>query len=64
MDIRFHVECATLLVPEVKFKIFENLGSELSRDGWLITTSDGLRTRTLNQANCLEKLRLYHVQNS
>jgi len=57
VDIRFHVESATWLSAEVKAKISENLGSELSRDGWLVTTSDRTRTRTLNQADALEKLR-------
>jgi len=57
VDIRFHVESATWLTDEVKTKIFANLGTELCRDGWLVVTSDRTRTRTLNQADALEKLR-------
>ena len=57
VDIRFHVESATWLTDEVKAKIFANLGTELDRDGWLVATSDRTRTKTLNQADALEKLR-------
>ena len=57
VDIRFHVESATWLSSEVKMKIHENLGCELTRDGWLVSKSDRTRTRTLNQADALEKMR-------
>eukprot|EP00092_Neocalanus_flemingeri_P023737 GFUD01025746.1.p1 GENE.GFUD01025746.1~~GFUD01025746.1.p1 ORF type:complete len:191 (+),score=49.70 GFUD01025746.1:57-629(+) len=57
VDIRFHVESASWLPSLVKSKILENLGSDLTRDGWLVAKSDRTRSRTLNQADALEKLR-------
>eukprot|EP00090_Calanus_glacialis_P046809 TRINITY_DN9378_c0_g1_i1.p1 TRINITY_DN9378_c0_g1~~TRINITY_DN9378_c0_g1_i1.p1 ORF type:complete len:189 (+),score=66.35 TRINITY_DN9378_c0_g1_i1:47-613(+) len=57
VDIRFHVDSAAWLSTAVKQKIVENLGSDLTRDGWLVGKSDRTRSRTLNQADALEKLR-------
>eukprot|EP00092_Neocalanus_flemingeri_P056858 GFUD01067455.1.p1 GENE.GFUD01067455.1~~GFUD01067455.1.p1 ORF type:complete len:174 (+),score=48.99 GFUD01067455.1:56-577(+) len=57
VDIRFHVESASWLPSLVKSKVLENLGSDLTRDGWLVAKSDRTRSRTLNQADALEKLR-------
>jgi len=57
VDMRFHVESATWLPSLVKSKILENLRSDLTRDGWIVVKSDRTRSRTLNQADALEKLR-------
>jgi hypothetical protein len=40
---RFHVESAAWLSQPVKTKLLEKLGSELTKDGWLVVKSD--RTR-------------------
>ena len=48
---------ASWLSQEIKEKINSNLGSELTRDGWLVVKSDRTVSRTLNMADALEKLR-------
>lgn len=54
---RFHVNSASWLSQEIKDKINANLGSELTRDGWLVVKSDRTTSKTLNMADALEKLR-------
>jgi len=63
VDIRFHVESATWLSTETKENLKNNLGSELTKDGWLVVKSDRTVTKTLNMADALEKLRT-NVRNS
>ena len=57
VDIRFHVNSASWLSQEIKEKINSSLGSELTRDGWLVVKSDRTTSRSLNMADALEKLR-------
>ena len=57
VDIRFHVNSAGWISQEIKEKINSNLGSELTREGWLVVKSDRTNSRTLNMADALEKLR-------
>ena len=57
VDLRFHVQSASWLSAETKAKISEQLGDELSREGWLVVRSDRTASRTLNMADALEKLR-------
>jgi peptidyl-tRNA hydrolase ICT1 len=57
VDVRFHVESATWLTPDVKYKILEKYGKELTKDGWMVIKSDRTRSQTLNVADALEKLR-------
>merc|ERR1719452_472242 len=57
VDIRFHVESATWLSTEVKSKLLEKVGSQLTKEGWMVVKSDRTRSQTLNQADALEKLR-------
>ena len=48
---------AVWLSQEIKDKIKTNLGSDLTRDGWLVVKSDRTTSRSLNMADALEKLR-------
>jgi len=57
VDIRFHLGSATWLTDPVKEKLQEKLGSELTKDGWMVVKSDRTRSQSLNQADALEKLR-------
>merc|ERR1712226_948044 len=54
---RFHLASASWLTAPVKEKLMEKLGSELTKDGWLVVKSDRTRSQSLNQADALEKLR-------
>ena len=51
------MDSASWLSQEIKDKINSNLGSDLTRDGWLVVKSDRTTSRTLNMADALEKLR-------
>lgn len=57
VDIRFHMESASWLTPEVKAVLVEKMGSDLTKDGWIVVKSDRTRSQSLNQADALEKLR-------
>ena len=43
INFRFHVDSATWLTPNVKYKLLEKYGKELTKDGWMVIKSD--RTR-------------------
>jgi len=51
------VDSATWLTPNVKYKLLEKYGKELTKDGWMVIKSDRTRSQTLNVADALEKLR-------
>lgn len=57
VDLRFHLDSASWLSQEVKEIIKLNHAGELTKDGFLIVKSDRTRSRQLNQADCLQKLR-------
>ena len=57
VDLRFHLESATWLTPEVKSVLADKMGSDLTKDGWIVVKSDRTRSQSLNQADALEKLR-------
>jgi hypothetical protein len=51
------MESATWLSDEVKAKLREKISSQLTKDGFLVAKSDRTRSRTLNQADALRKIR-------
>jgi len=57
VDIRFHLDSANWLSDEVKAKVKEKISHELTKDGLLVVKSDRTRSRMLNQADALRKLR-------
>ena len=57
VDLRFHLDSATWLSEEVKSIIKTKHSGQLSKDGYLIVKSDRTRSRQLNQADTLQKLR-------
>ena len=57
VDLRFHLESATWLTPEVKSVLADKMGGDLTKDGWIVVKSDRTRSQSLNQADALEKLR-------
>ena len=54
---RFHVATASWLCDSVRAAVLSQLGSQLTRDGWLVVKSDRTNSLTLNTADALEKLR-------
>lgn len=54
---RFHLDSATWLSDEVKSKVHERIGKQLTKDGFLVVKSDRTRSQTMNQADALRKLR-------
>lgn len=57
VDIRFHLESATWLADEVKAKIKDKWGQDLSKDGYMVVRSDRTRSAMMNKADALRKLR-------
>ena len=57
VDLRFHVDSASWLSDDVKSIIKMNHSGQLTKDGYLIVKSDRTRSRQLNQADTLQKLR-------
>merc|ERR1711976_191199 len=57
VDIRFHLESASWLTPDVKEILKMKYPNQLTKDGFLVVKSDRTRSRLLNQADALQKLR-------
>ena len=57
VDIRFHLESSSWLTPEVKEILKMKYPNQLTKDGFLVVKSDRTRSRLLNQADALQKLR-------
>ena len=57
VELRFHLDSASWLGDDVKSIIKMNHGGQLTKDGHLVVKSDRTRSRQLNQADTLQKLR-------
>ena len=57
VDIRFHLESASWLTPDVKEILKMKYPNQLTKEGFLVVKSDRTRSRLLNQADALQKLR-------
>ena len=57
VDLRFHLDSASWLSEDVKSVIKMKHSGQLTKDGFLIVKSDRTRSRQLNQADTLQKLR-------
>ncbi|XP_034242361.1 peptidyl-tRNA hydrolase ICT1, mitochondrial [Thrips palmi] len=57
VDVRFRIDDAEWLEPELREKIKSQFQSRITSDGYLFVTSDRTRSKQLNIANCMEKLR-------
>ena len=55
--MRFHLDSASWLTQEVKDILNAMHSNQLTKDGYLIVKSDRTRSRQLNQADALQKLR-------
>ncbi|KAF5280790.1 hypothetical protein FQA39_LY17971 [Lamprigera yunnana] len=63
VDLRFHLESATWLAPDIKICLCLKLKNKITNDGFLVFRSDLTRSQQLNLADCLNKLRtlIYQV---
>ncbi|XP_062581691.1 large ribosomal subunit protein mL62-like [Saccostrea cucullata] len=57
VEVRFHVESASWIPQWIKENLIENEQSKITKDGFLVVTSEKTRTQMLNQADCLNKVR-------
>ncbi len=57
VDVRFHLESASWLSDDVKSIVKEKYANQLTKDGFMVVKSDRTRSRQLNQADALQKLR-------
>ncbi|KAJ1526834.1 hypothetical protein ONE63_008400 [Megalurothrips usitatus] len=57
VDVRFHIDDAKWLDDDLRQKIKTVCKTRITSDGYLFVTSDRTRSKQLNIANCLEKLR-------
>ncbi|XP_058790324.1 large ribosomal subunit protein mL62 [Phymastichus coffea] len=57
VDLRFSVKKATWISDEIKEKLLEKHSNQINKDGYLIIKSDLTRSRQLNVADALQKLR-------
>ncbi|KAJ9573879.1 hypothetical protein L9F63_008739 [Diploptera punctata] len=57
VDLRFHVETADWLSPEIRQKLMEQHKTKITKDGFLVIRSDKTRFQQMNLADALERLR-------
>lgn len=57
VDVRFKLDSASWLSDDVKSIVREKYAGQLTKDGYLVIKSDRTRSRQLNQADALQKLR-------
>ncbi|CAG9786432.1 unnamed protein product [Diatraea saccharalis] len=57
VDLRFKLDDADWLQPELRQRMLELYGKKLTKDGYLIIRSDLTRSQQLNLADCMQKLR-------
>lgn len=57
VEIRFHV-CSAKWIPDwIKAQLMEKESGRMTKDGYLVVSSEKTRKQILNQADCLAKLR-------
>jgi len=59
VDLRFHLESASWLTDDVKNILKMMHVNQITKEGYLIVKSDRTRSRQLNQADALQKLRQF-----
>lgn len=59
VSISFHIKSADWLPEETRERLAEIHKNRIGKDGYLTIRSDKTRTQTLNQADCMDKLRCY-----
>lgn len=59
VDLRFHLESASWLTDDVKNILKMMHINQITKEGYLIVKSDRTRSRQLNQADALQKLRQF-----
>ncbi|XP_054284103.1 peptidyl-tRNA hydrolase ICT1, mitochondrial [Macrosteles quadrilineatus] len=57
VDLRFHLETADWLHPDLRSRMAEKYKTKISKEGFLIIRSDKTRSQQLNLADCMEILR-------
>lgn len=57
VDLRFKVDEADWLHPDIRRKLLELQSTKISKEGYLIIRSDTTRSQQLNLADCMQKLR-------
>ncbi|KAK7500989.1 hypothetical protein BaRGS_00007869 [Batillaria attramentaria] len=57
VEVRFHVPSASWLTSDIKSKLTEMQKTRITKDGYLVVTSDRTRKQMLNQADCMDKIR-------
>lgn len=56
-EVRFHVDSADWLPVEVRQRLTQYQANKVSKDGYIIVTSQENRTQGKNKEDCLDKLR-------
>ncbi|XP_048762142.1 peptidyl-tRNA hydrolase ICT1, mitochondrial-like [Ostrea edulis] len=57
VEVRFHVGSASWIPHWIKENLIKNEKSKITKEGYLVVTSEKTRTQMLNQADCLNKVR-------
>ncbi|PVD38678.1 hypothetical protein C0Q70_01298 [Pomacea canaliculata] len=57
VEVRFHLQSASWLSQEIKDKLKEMESNKITKDGYLVVSSERTRIQLLNQADCMDKLR-------
>jgi protein subunit release factor B len=57
-ELRFHVQSATWLQPEVRQRLVQYQSNKVSKEGDLIISSQEHRTQSKNKDDCVEKLKI------
>ncbi|XP_076366030.1 large ribosomal subunit protein mL62 isoform X3 [Tachypleus tridentatus] len=57
VEIRFHLSTADWIPESARNKMLEHYKTSITKEGYLVVNSDKTRTQTLNQADCMDKIR-------
>ncbi|XP_070187009.1 large ribosomal subunit protein mL62-like isoform X2 [Littorina saxatilis] len=57
VEVRFHVPSASWIPQDIKSKLIELEHNRVTKEGYLVLTSDKTRKQMLNQADVMDKLR-------
>ncbi|XP_041363616.1 peptidyl-tRNA hydrolase ICT1, mitochondrial-like [Gigantopelta aegis] len=58
VEVRFHVESASWIPKWIRERVLEMEPGRINKEGYLILTSEKTRKQFLNQADCMDKLRV------
>ncbi|CAH1780420.1 unnamed protein product [Owenia fusiformis] len=56
VEVRFHIQSADWLTDDLKLKLMKQESGRITKDGFIIVTSQISRKQNINQTDCLNKI--------